>query len=182
MSVNTGKRPSELLQEYASMHAAEAAGVDGLRTIEDPDILFSLLAVRVTSPAAMFATPGDRYGTKFNAGELSRSGPMVELGKRVFFRCSRAFHEFLCKPTDDDKQLQQSLIEALVGKEVGAVGIIAGGLVTLFAMTPAAAAVVAAIMVQVIVVPSVEVLCEEWDASIARSLAEKGNADPAAKS
>jgi hypothetical protein len=167
------KRSAQLLEEYAAQNATDAGGVDELRKIDDPDTLFSLLATRVTSPTAMFATPGDRYGTKFDVGEVTRSGPMVELGKRIFFRCSDALHDFLCKANSDDKQLQQSLIKALVGKEVGSVGIIAGGLVVLFGMAPAAAAVVAAILVQVVVAPTVNVLCEEWDASIAHSLASK---------
>jgi hypothetical protein len=83
------------------------------------------------------------------------------------------------KPNSDDKQLQQSLIKALVGREVGAAGVIAGGLVVLFGMAPTAAAVVAAILLQVIVVPTMDVLCEEWDASIARSLASAKNSGAA---
>jgi hypothetical protein len=174
MSQGTEKRPGELLQEYATKHAKDAKGVDALVKVK-PNELFGLLAARVTIPAAMFATPGDRYGTKFNQGDLTRGGPMIELGQRVFFRCSGALHAFLCKPSDEDRQLRESLIKAFISKEVGATGIIAGGLVALFGTAPAAAAIVAAILVQVVVVPTVDVLCEEWDASIARSLAASGS-------
>jgi hypothetical protein len=166
-------RPEQLLEEYASKHAADAARTDQLLEIKDPDQLFAMLASRVTVPAAMFGTPGDRYGTKIDEGELTRSGPMIELGKRVFARCSAALHDFLCKSSDQDKQLRDSLIKALVGKEVGATSVIAGGLVVLLGMTPAASAVVAAILVQVIVIPTSEVLCEEWDARIAAALLAK---------
>jgi hypothetical protein len=159
-----------LLQEYAAKHAQDAIGADALREI-DLNELFGLLAARVTIPTSMFATPGDRYGTKFNQGDLARSGPMIDLGKRVFLRCASALHEFLCKSTDSDIQVRENLIQAIVGKEVGATGVIAGGLVALFGMGPAAAAVVAAILVRVVVVPTVDVLCEEWDASLARALA-----------
>jgi hypothetical protein len=166
-------RPDHLLQEYASKHAADAARADELLGIKDPDQLFAMLASRVTVPAAMFGTPGDRYGTKINEGELTRSGPMIELGKRVFARCSAALHDFLCKSSDQDKQLRDSIINALVGKEVGATGVIAGGLVVLLGMTPAASAVVAAILVQVIVIPTSDVLCAEWDARIVGALSAK---------
>jgi hypothetical protein len=171
----SSNRSSELLHEYAAKNAVDAARAEELLTIRDPEVLFSLLATRVTDPAAMYATPGDRYGTKFNAGEITRSVPMIDLGKKIFLRCSAALHDFLCKPTNDDKQLQQSLINALVSKEVGAVGVIAGGLVALFGMAPAVAAVVAAILVQVVVVPTVGVLCQEWDATIDRALRGKKN-------
>jgi hypothetical protein len=170
MSEDAEKRSEQLLQEYAAKHAQDARGADALREI-DLNELFGLLAARVTIPTAMFATPGDRYGTKFNRGDLARSGPMIDLGKRVFLRCADALHEFLCKSTDSDVQVRESLIQAIIDKEVGATGVIAGGLVAVFGMGPAAAAVVAAILVRVVVVPTVDVLCDEWDASLARSLA-----------
>lgn len=173
MSEGNEKRPRELLQQYAAKHAEDAKGVDALLKVE-PNELFGLLAARVTMPTAMFATPGDRYGTKFDQSDLTRSGPMIELGRKVFFRCATALHEFLCKPSEEDRQLRESLIKALIGKEVGATGVIAGGLVALLGMAPAASAIVAAILVQVVVVPTVDVLCEEWDASIARSLTVTG--------
>jgi hypothetical protein len=166
-------RSEDLLEEYASKHAADAARTDELLEIKDSDELFAMLASRVTIPTAMFGTPGDRYGTKINEGELTRSGPMIDLGKRVFARCSSALHDFLCKSSNQDKQLRDSLIKALVGKEVGATSIIAGGLVVLLGMTPAASAIVAAILVQLVVIPTSEVLCEEWDARIADALSTK---------
>jgi hypothetical protein len=98
MGKEAGKRSSELLKAYASKNAAEARRTEKLREIEDPDVLFSLLATRVTDPAAMFATPGDRYGSKFNEGDLAKGGPMVEVGKRIFLRCANALHDFICKP------------------------------------------------------------------------------------
>jgi len=167
-------RADTLLQEYASKHSSDASRTDELLSIKDRNQLFGLLASRVTLPDAMFGTPGDRYGTKIDEGELTRSGgAMVELGKRVFARCSAALHEFLCKPGDQDKQLRDNLIKALVGREVGATSVIAGGLVVLLGMTPAASAIVAAILVQVVVIPTANVLCEQWDSQIEKALANK---------
>jgi hypothetical protein len=177
MSNGSQGRPEALLDEYARKHAIDAAKTDQLLAIKDPDELFAMLASRVTLPDAMFGSPGDRYGTKVNEGELTRSGPMIELGKRVFARCSAALHDFLCKPSDQDKQLRDSLIKALVGREVGATSVISGGLVVLLGMTPAAAAVVAAILVQVVVIPTANVLCEQWDSKIAGALAGGKPAD-----
>ena len=75
--------------------------------------------------------------------------------------------------------MRDDLIKALVGREVGATSVIAGGLVVLLGMTPAASAVVAAILVQVVVIPTANVLCEQWDARIADVLAGKGHTGPA---
>jgi hypothetical protein len=179
MSNDSQRLPDTLLQEYAGKHSKDAAKTDELLAIKDQDQLFAMLASRVTLPDAMFRTPGDRYGTEINEGELTRSGPMVELGKRVFARCSAALHDFLCKPSDQDKQLRDNLIKALVGREVGATSVIAGGLVVLLGMTPAASAVVAAILVQVVVIPTANVLCEQWDSRIAAALTGKGSTDSA---
>jgi hypothetical protein len=179
MSSDGQQLPEALLREYARKHSNEAAKTDKLRAIKDPDQLFAMLASRVSLPDAMFRTPGDRYGTDINDGELTRSGPMVELGKRVFARCSAALHDFLCKPGDQDKQLRDDLIKALVGREVGATGVIAGGLMVLLGMTPAASAVVAAILVQIVVIPTANVLCEQWDARIAEALAGKTRTESA---
>jgi hypothetical protein len=172
-------RADSLLQEYASKHSSDAAKTDDLLSIEDPDQLFGMLASRVTLPDAMFGSPADRYGTRINEGELTRSAPMIELGKRVFARCSAALHDFLCKPGDQDKQLRDNLIKALVGREVGATSVIAGGLVVLLGMTPAASAIVAAILVQVLVIPTANVLCEQWDSQIAGVLGGKKTGDSA---
>jgi len=179
MSNADQKLPDALVHEYARKHYSDAAKTDKLLAIKDPDQLFAMLASRVSLPDAMFRTPADRYGTEINVGELTRSTPMVELGKRVFARCSAALHDFLCKPSDQDKQLRDDLIRALVGREVGATSVIAGGLVMLLGMTPAASAVVAAILVQVVVVPAANVLCEQWDAQISGALASKTETGPA---
>jgi hypothetical protein len=68
--------------------------------------------------------------------------------------------------------MQQALMKALTSKETGAVGVIAGSLVALFGMAPSAAAIVAALLVKLIVVPAAEVLCEQWEVSISNSLAK----------
>jgi len=173
MNDHSNERPDQLLREYASMHAADAARTNELLKINDPDTLFAMLASRVSIPSAMFGTPADRYGTKIDEGEVTRSGPMIELGKRVFARCSAALHDFLCKPSEQDEQLRDNLINALVNRDIGATSVIAGGLVVLLGMTPAAAAVVAAILVKVVVIPTAGVLCDEWDARIAGALVAK---------
>jgi hypothetical protein len=162
------KDADELLDRYAAQHAADVKNAQNLLNIDVPDLL-SALATRVTTPSAMFATPGDRYGTTTAAGQGTRSGPMVEVGKKVALRCARALHDFICK-SDDSGQLREKLVNAIVNKDVSAVGIIAGGLVAIIGMAPAAAAVVAAVIVKVVVIPTTDVLCEQWDGALVKRI------------
>lgn len=160
--------PDELLDHYAAQHAAEVKNAENLLNIDVPDLL-SALATRVTTPSAMFATPGDRYGITTAAGQGTRSGPMVEVGKKVALRCAQALHDFICN-SDDSAQLRDKLVSAIVSKDVGAVGIIAGGLVAIIGMAPAVAAVVAAVIVKVVVIPTTDVICEQWDSALVRRI------------
>ena len=91
MSNDSQQLTDALLYDYASKHSdeAKAKDTDKLLAITDTDQLFTMLASRVSFPDAMFRTPGDRYGTQINEGELTRSGPMIELGQvclRQMFR------------------------------------------------------------------------------------------------
>jgi hypothetical protein len=168
----------ELLERYAESWAKDAASVTNLTNVPTNQELFALLAARASDPQEAFGTPGDRFGTKFDPAILPKGPSVFEVGRRIFLRQAAALHRFLCAPDEEDKELRNRIKAALVSRDVGAVAIIAGSLVAAFGMGAAAAAIVAALLVRIIVVPTADALCEVWDEQIKEATGRGANGAP----
>ncbi|OKO83554.1 hypothetical protein [Bradyrhizobium sp. NAS96.2] len=150
----------DLLRSFVEQHKGEAHQVASLVTKSESD-LYALLASRVSTPAAGIGDPDDRFRTESDPDDLER-GAAVELGKRIFFRCSQAAHDFCCSPGDQDRKLRDEMLSAIFSKEGGGIALLAGALVTAFGLSPAVAAVVAALLVKIIVAPTIAEVCSAW--------------------
>jgi hypothetical protein len=160
------RNADRLLAQYAEAWAKDARQASNLATVGSNDELFALLAARASDPQEAFGSPTDRFRLNFDPATLPKGPSVFEVGKRIFLRCTAALHQFLCAPDDQDKELRNRMIGALLSRDASAIGLIAGGLVAAFGMGAAAAAVVAALLVRIIVAPTAQVLCEEWDKQI----------------
>ena len=107
------------------------------------------------------------YRSSVDPDDLQRGPAASELGRRIFLRWSHALHDFTCKPREEDKALQEQIIQAIFDKNGGGVALLAAGLVTAFGVSPAISAVVAALIVKLIVAPAMDELCKVWDEQIA---------------
>jgi hypothetical protein len=161
----------DLLAQHAESWSKEVKPAHDLMKAGDQE-LFALLAARASDPQEAFGTPGDRFGTRYDPATLPKGPSVFELGRRIFLRCADALRTFLCAPNDDDKELRDRIKSALVARDASAIAIIAGGLVAAFGMGAAAAAVVATLLLRIIVVPTVNVLCEEWDKQIKEAISK----------
>lgn len=101
----------------------------------------------------------------------TRSSEAVEFGRRLFWRWSNALHGLLCEPGSANEDLRNRLLSALKLKDGGAVAFIAVFLASHFKMDATEAALIAALLVQIIGIPTGEEVCKTWSLSLCR---EKG--------
>jgi hypothetical protein len=86
-------------------------------------------------------TVDEIFKIRINVDDLLRDRESVALGERIFRRWSLVLHDFLCNPANDDKELRQRVMSAIVGKDTGATAFISAFLVTSFALSIPVAAV-----------------------------------------
>jgi hypothetical protein len=118
-------------------------------------------------------TDGNLRGVLPSSDDLVRSGAAVALGKKIFTRWSKAFHDFLCAPSQDDKDLRDRVLQAIFDKKTGGTAIVAGALVAAFALSPITAGLIAALIMRLIVAPAADGICEAWTDSLQTSAAAK---------
>lgn len=150
----------DLLRSYSQENASSAGRVSSLVGKPEGD-LYALLASRASMQDAGSVDLDDRFRTSYDTDELNR-GPAIELGKRIFARCSRAAHDFCCNPSGEDKELRDKMLNAIFSKEGGGVALLAGGLVAAIGLSPAVAALVAALLVKLIIAPTAAEVCSAW--------------------
>lgn len=101
------------------------------------------------------------FDQEYDPDRFPRSARLVELGHRVFWRWNQTLHSFACSPTNADREMKRSLLEALTGQGGGA-AIIAAVLVASFGVNAAVAAAVATLMVRLIFLPAADESCKLW--------------------
>lgn len=152
----------DLLRSLAQKHSGEATRATSLIG-KDEDELYQMLASSVSAAGIPTGSVDDRFRDAYD--ELER-GPAIELGKRIFARCSRAAHEFCCSPGEEDKMLRDQMLKVIFSKDTSGVALLAGGLVAAFGLSPAIAAVVSALLVKLVVAPTAQEVCSTWGASL----------------
>jgi hypothetical protein len=129
----------------------------------DDDTLYEQLGMRAR--AVQSQAPGAmQYGVALTH-DANVMGPLDDLrtlGKRLLARWNGELYKVFCGSEDADKKDRDSLFNAIGLGEVAIAAAMTGVLVSSFAVAPAVAAVVAALVVKRIGKPAVEVLCEEW--------------------
>ncbi|KAA1052480.1 hypothetical protein [Azospirillum argentinense] len=178
MDTPNRKAADALFRKHAESWARDAKNVGTLvgtikkdEIAKDNDELFMLLASRTSDPQAAFGTPEDRFGAAVNPAMLSRGPSFIEVGKRVFRRIAKAFYEFLCLGEGEDKDLRDRLKAALLARDASATALIAGGLVALLGLSASVAAVAAALLLRVVLVPAGKELCQVYKECIDQAVA-----------
>ena len=75
-------------------------------------------------------------------------------------------HDFLCTSGGEEQDLRRRLMSALTGRDGGAPALLAGTLVAAFGVSPAVAALVAALLMKLVIAPAKDELCQSWAASL----------------
>jgi hypothetical protein len=135
----------------------------------DEDTLLEQLGMR--AQAAQAGVPGaaeyDPVIT-YDVQEMGSLDDLRDLGRRLLHRWSRELHHIACGSMDDDKKDRESIIMALGLGDVAIAATISSVLVTSFAVAPAVATVIAALVVKRIIEPAGETICEHWDELLKR--------------
>lgn len=155
----------ELLRSVKAAAGRASTVESSLKMMTDVD-LFSALGQRISDSSINGRTPA--LDTHIDIDDLVRSSAMEELGRRVFYRWSLALHQFVCNPSSDDQDLREKILQALSGKDGGAVALIAGVMVAAFGASPAIAAIVATLLVRLLLNPAREELCAFWSEKLHR--------------
>ncbi len=123
--------------------------------------LFPLLGSRIVECSA--ATPRAlTFDAPVNIDDLTRGPEIFELGERIFWRWSATLHRFICNPSDDDTDEKSRLLAAIGSKGSGVTALAAGILVSSFGLSPAIAAVVAALLLKLVFQPAGDEICAYW--------------------
>ena len=154
---------NDLFRSAVTRNAAAAAGTEGLYGKSESD-LYALLTEMAADPVKAIGPAASPFRLPIDDDDLHRSNAATDLGKRIFARWSRAFHDFVCGSDKENKDLKDQILQAIFNKNGGGIAIIAGGLVAAFGLSPAIAAVIATLLIRLIVAPAVDEVCKAWGA------------------
>lgn len=128
----------------------------------DDDTLLEQLGIRAT--AVTLGAQDMGYGAE-PTYDVHVMGPMDNvraLGRRVFDRWNRELYKVMCGSETGDANDRESLLKAIGASDVALAAAMTAFLVGSFAMAPAIATVIAALVVKRIVGPAGEVVCKFW--------------------
>lgn len=105
-----------------------------------------------------------------NTYEITRGNvELVNFGQRLFKRLNKASYELLCKDQFDDGETLKKLNEALKDSTAKAAGVLAPVLVANLGLTPAIAAIIAALVVKTLSKAIADEICSTWKNSLEAS-------------
>jgi hypothetical protein len=102
------------------------------------------------------------FDAPLDIDDLPRDKETTTVGKLIFRRWSRVLHNFACNSESEDADLRDRLLNAISGKSGGGVALVAAMLVASFGLSPAVAAVIAALLAKLIVAPAADEVCKAW--------------------
>jgi hypothetical protein len=102
------------------------------------------------------------FDTKLVVDALSRNEDEKNLGKRIFRRWNRTLHDFACNANAEDRDLKDKLLSAISMKTGGGTAVVAAVLAGYFLVSPPLAAVLAALLIKLILVPAGQEVCQAW--------------------
>jgi hypothetical protein len=130
--------------------------------------LYAALAANASELARGESKPRSFAFAGVDSEDIPRGTDAEGLGRRIFQRWSAALHAVVCDSTSDMSDLRGRILDAIFGKSGGGAAFIAAVLVASFGVSPAIAAIVSALLLRVIVAPSVEEICNTWRLSVAK--------------
>lgn len=130
----------------------------------DEHTLLEELGMRLKAAKAGVAGAADYDPTLvYDVQEMGPLDDLRELGRRLFRRFTRELHTLVCGAEAENKADRESIIKALGFGSIAVAGAITAVLVSTFAMAPAVATVVAALVVKRIIEPAGNTICDFWD-------------------
>ena len=155
------RHTTELARQQATGAIKATTDLQNLKAAD----LYAALGAEVSGAAQGSAEIG-RFTVTVDPDQLDR-GVFSDIGQRLFKRWNHTLHDFLCKPSEDDKDLRSKVLSALTNKDVSASALIIGVLVGTFGVAPAIATLIAALVVQLVVKPAADEICKYWDEQLA---------------
>lgn len=134
----------------------------------DEHTLFEQLGMRERA-----AKEGSERASHFNpifVHDVKEMGPLDDLrdlGRRLLRRWTRELYTVACGSAEKDKADRESIIKSLGLGDIAVGGAITAVLIGTFAVTPAVATVIAALIVKRIIEPAGETVCEFWGEKLA---------------
>ena len=101
--------------------------------------------------------------------DVTEMGPLDDLrdlGRRLLHRWTRELYRIACGSANEDKADRESIIKSMGLGDIAVGGAITAVLISTFAVTPAVATVIAALVVKRIIQPAGETICEFWGEKI----------------
>jgi hypothetical protein len=99
--------------------------------------------------------------TGFRRGQIRRARSQ-SLGRRVFQRWSNVLHQFVCRPTKEDKALRTSILIAMTVRDASGINALAHVLSDSFGLTAQLAVLIAALLVRLVIASAAEEVCQAW--------------------
>lgn len=136
----------------------------------DEHTLLEQLGMRAQATQA-----GAASATEYNptlVHDVQEMGPLDDLrklGRRLLRRWTRELHKVACGSADEDKSDRESIIKALGLGDIAVGGAITAVLIGSFAVTPAVATVIAALIVKRIIEPAGDTICDFWDEQLGKT-------------
>ena len=129
----------------------------------DEDQLFEQLGMRMKTMTLNPSSAGTfDMKVKYDGATMGLKEDIQELGRKIFKRWNAETHDLVCGKDAADSEDRGKLLEALgLGPEAVA-AFIAGLLITNFALAPALAAVIAAIIIKRYFSPAFQEFCSAW--------------------
>jgi len=148
------------------MTTVEQRAEPGLKKLlgADEHTLLEQLGMRARAAQAGVASAADYNPVlTYSMHEMGPLDDLRDVGRRLLKRWMRELHKVACGDADQDKADRESIIKTLGLGDVAVGGAIAAVLVGSFAVAPAVATVIAALIVKRIVEPAGQEICKFWD-------------------
>lgn len=129
----------------------------------DEDALLAQLGIRAKAVQIGRLDAMDYAATPTYEGVVM--GPMsdlVTLGRRILDRWNRELYKVMCGGDPDDKEDRESLLKSVGLSDVAVAAAMSSVLIGSFAVAPAVATIIAALVVKRLLIPGGAVACEFW--------------------
>ena len=136
-----------------------------LEKLLDADDLTLIEKLGLRGKAVQIGTPDAvRYDPVLvhDAGVMGPLDDLRELGRRLLARWSRELFKVMCGDAQADQKDRESLLKSIGLGDIAVASAITAVLVSSFAVAPAVATVIAALVVKRIIGPAGEEACKVW--------------------
>ena len=134
-----------------------------LLAVDDETTLLEQLGMRAKA-TLQGQTEGMGYSAepKYDAQVMGVMDDVRTLGRRLLNRWSRELYKVMCGSETGDKQDRESLLKSIGATDVALAAAMTAVMVSSFAIAPAVATVIAALVVKRVLAPTGDEICKLW--------------------